>query len=295
MRDKKSLSNISVVIPCLNEESAIGQTIDNIITVFDQADILDYEIVVVDDGSTDKTAEIALSKNATVISHPHNLGYGNSLKDGIKAARYNTIVISDADGTYPIDDIPSLFRRYSEGYDMVVGERTGEHLHESIYKSPLRKILRWLVEFASGRVIPDINSGLRIFDKRTVVPFYNHLCDTFSFTTSLTLAYMMTNKTILYVPIEYFERIGNTKVRLFKDSVRTLIYIVQSILYYNPLKIFMVLCGFSISLSIASIFIGIIWQIRSGFMLGVGGLLCALIIFSMGLLADLLKQIMNKQ
>ena len=177
---------------------------------------------------------------------------------------------------------------------MVVGKRTGKFFRESIIKSPLRKILKFLVEFTAGRSIPDINSGFRIFTKSTVQNYFNHLCNTFSFTTSLTLAYMMTGKTVHYVDIPYNERKGQTKVRLFRDSLRTLQYIVQAINYYNPLKIFILFAFLCFSSSLIGFLMSAIFGFKSGFYLGVGGLLTCIIIFCFGLIADLLKQIMDK-
>ena len=125
----------------------------------------DFEIIVVNDGSTDRTGLIAREAGAVVIDHPHNVGYGKSLKDGIAKAKNDTIVISDADSTYPIYEIPNLVSLYQKGYDMVVGARRGEHYDESIIKSPLRKILTFIVEFVAGGLLPDINSGLRVFSE----------------------------------------------------------------------------------------------------------------------------------
>ena len=177
---------------------------------------------------------------------------------------------------------------------MVVGKRTGKFYRESIIKSPLRKILKFLVEFTAGRSVPDINSGFRVFSKSTVKDYFKHLCDTFSFTTSMTLAYMMTGKTVHYVDIPYHERQGQTKVRLVRDSLRTLQYILQAINYYNPLKIFLlfaILCFIGALMGFAmSTFFGL----RSGFLLGIGGFLTCIIIVCFGLIADLLKQIMDK-
>jgi glycosyltransferase involved in cell wall biosynthesis len=285
---------ISVVIPAFNEEGAISHTIDEIRHTLDAMDIRDCEVVVVDDGSTDNTQEEARQSGAKVVCHPHNVGYGKALKNGIFAAKYDTIIITDADLTYPFQEAPKLYQEYLKGFDMVVGCRTGENVNESIYKSPLRRILRFLVEFTAGRKIPDINSGLRIFSKKTIIPYFNHLCDTFSFTTSLTLAYMMTGKFVTYLDIPYDKRHGQTKVRLFRDSLRTLQFILQAINYYNPIKLFIL---FAITCAILSI-IGFVFSatlhINAGYYLGIGGLLVALIVLCLGLIADLLRQIMHK-
>lgn len=288
----------SVVIPAYNEEDAIKPTIEFIEKTLKELNLQGCELVIVDDGSNDKTQEILKeyedSNFVKVVRHPHNLGYGRSLKDGINSASNDSIVIIDCDLTYPFEKVKELFDLYAQGFDMVVGARTGKFYKESVIKSPLRKILRFLVEFSAGRSIPDINSGFRIFSKKTVTKYFKHLCETFSFTTSMTLAYMMTGKTVKYFDIPYHEREGKTKVKLFKDSMRTLQYIVQAITYYNPLKIFLLFSIVCFLCSILGFLASALLGLKSGFLLGVGGLLTCIIIMCFGLVADLLKQIMDK-
>jgi len=283
---------ISVVIPAFNEQGAIGETVAEVRTALTG---VVHEIIVVDDGSADKTAAEADAAGARTISHPHNLGYGASLKTGILAAHHDLVVITDADGTYPNAEIPRLVAEYGKGFNMVVGARTGEHYRESVFKAPLRYLLKFLVEFTTGRDIPDVNSGLRVFSRREMVCYFDHLCNTFSFTTSATLAYMMTAKFVAYVPIPYHARTGRTKVRLFRDSLRTLQYIVQGVLYYNPLKIFILICAGLLVSSLACLVIAVQWQVFAAFYLGVGGLLMVIHVFCLGLLAELLRQIMPKK
>src|SRR6185369_4581442 len=250
------------------------------------------DIVVVDDGSTDRTAEVARLAGARVIRHPHNIGYGRSLKDGISAAHHDAIAITDGDATYPPEDLPRLLDAMSRGFDMVVGARTGEHYDGRPFKGQLRRVLTFLVEFTTGRPVPDVNSGFRVFRRSIAMPYFGQLCDTFSFTTSLTLAYMMTGRFVTYVPIGYAARVGRTKVRLFRDSLRTLQYIVQAILYYNPIKIFLLLAAGALAVAVAGAAGGLLfgWP----FLLVTAGALCAIGIFALGLLADLLRQIMTK-
>lgn len=284
---------ISVVIPALNEGDEIAGTVARVREVL-SAHGEAYEVVVVDDGSNDETGARAEQAGARILRHPHNVGYGRSLKDGIRAAQYETIVITDADGTYPIDAIPNLLERYASGYDMVVGARSGKHYRESLLKMPLRRLLRWIVEFTAGRAIPDINSGLRVFKRSTVMGYYDHLCDTFSFTTSMTLAYMMTGKFVAYVPIGYNVRVGKSKVKLFRDSMKTLQYIVEAAIYYNPLKMFVLMSGMVIAASLLSFVLALVARLNVFFYVGVGGIISSVIIFSLGLLAVLLRQIMVK-
>jgi glycosyltransferase involved in cell wall biosynthesis len=285
---------ISIVIPAYNEESSIGETIGTCHKVM-SAQPHPYEIVVVDDGSLDNTHAIAIGARSKVVRHPHNVGYGRSLKDGIAAASYDIIAITDADGTYPIDRIPELVAEYQKGFDMVVGARQGKHYDESFSKMLLRVILRVLVEYTAGRKIPDINSGLRVFSRQTVRPYHQYLCDTFSFTTSLTLAYMMNGKFVQYLPIAYEKRVGKTKVRLFRDSLRTMQFIVEAMLYYNPIKVFLAL---SVGVAGAGVLAAIAAAVssRSEFY-GIAALLLvsSLLTFCVGLVSVQLKQLLHLQ
>ena len=283
---------VSLLIPAYNEEESIIETIDNAKLLFKNLKIKDFEIIVINDGSTDKTKEYAKKAGAKIITHPQNLGYGFSLKNGIKNAKFQTIIITDADQTYPLDEVPKLYNEYKKGFDMVVGKRIG--YKESLFKVMLRKILKLVVEFAAGRKIPDINSGLRVFNRDTIKEYLPHLCETFSFTTSATLAYMMNGRFVSYVPINYGKRKGKSKVSLMRDSFKTIFYIMQTVTYYNPLKIFMLFSLVCVLFSLIGFLGSIFFNLNSGFLLGIGGLLVALITISIGLLADLLKQILSK-
>lgn len=285
---------ISIVIPAYNEQGSIASTITEIKSVLDAVE-KDYEIVVVDDGSKDGTAAEAEGAGARVVKNPHNAGYGLSLKRGITAAKYDTVMITDADLTYPAKHIPDLIKTYRDGkFDMVVGQRTGEHYRESALKAPMRAILKFLVEFTAGRHIPDINSGMRIFDRNTVKEHFSRLCDTFSFTTSMTLAYMMTGRFVTYMPIEYNERVGRSKVRLFRDSIRTLQYIIEAAVYYNPLKIFILMMLLLMIASFLLFVTAAFSELHIFYILGIGSLLSGIFVFCFGLIAVLLKQIMQK-
>ena len=154
----------SIVIPCFNETIAVvKKTVMQCKTVMEK-NKLKYEIIIVDDGSTKKIN--FKEKCLKIIRHPHNAGYGKSIKSGIENSKYNTIIITDSDSSYPIYKISDLIKSYKTyNYDMVVGARQGKHYQESYQKIILRFILKFLVEYTAGRSIPDINSGLRIFSK----------------------------------------------------------------------------------------------------------------------------------
>ena len=145
---------------------------------------------------------------------------------------------------------------------MVVASRKGKNLNETLFKSFLRSILKFIVEWSSGSKIDDINSGLRIFSKKNMVKLFPELSNYFSFTTTSTLAYLSSNMSILYHPIEYLKREGRgTHVRLFRDSLRTLQYVVEATIFYNPLKFFLFISIIFLVLSIISISIFIFKQI----------------------------------
>ncbi|MBQ6436771.1 glycosyltransferase family 2 protein [bacterium] len=287
---------ISVIIPVYNEEAAIGSTVQEIKQVL-KKNHLDQgsEIIIVNDGSTDQTGPIIAKLAVKIITNPHNMGYGFSLKRGILAAKNDTIVITDADCTYPFSYVPQLLAQKKAGFDLIVGARTGKYYQQSFLKRIFRRFLKILVEFVTNKKIQDINSGLRVFDKSLAIQYFPRLCNTFSFTTSQTLAYLMNNHFVTYVDIPYHKREGKSKVKLIRDSLVSLRYILESCVYYNPLKIFDILSLFCLILSALGFFLSYFIHLHVGNILGIGGLLLSFIIFSLGLIAVLLKQIMDKK
>jgi glycosyltransferase involved in cell wall biosynthesis len=227
---------ISIVIPAFNEEGAISSGIREIREVMEPQDY-EYEIIVVDDGSEDRTAELARAEGITVLAMPENRGYGASLKTGIRRSRFDIIVITDADGTYPAHYIPDLVAQLGE-YDMVVGARTGENVAVPMVRRPAKWLLRVLAGYLAGRHIPDLNSGLRVMKKDLVRRFAHLLPSGFSFTTTITLAALCSSSLVRYSPIDYHARIGKSKIRPGHAFDFTLL-IIRTIVYFNPLKVFL--------------------------------------------------------
>lgn len=237
INDKNVDSVLSVVIPAFNEEKGISKVIIDLKAILDNTH-LQYEIIVVDDGSSDKTSEIVQKHNfVRMVQHPINRGYGASLKTGIKAAKGNLILITDADGTYPNEYIPELLE-YSDKYDMVVGARTGKNVHIPLYRRPAKMFLNKLANYLVGIKIPDINSGMRLFKKEDSMKYFHILPSGFSFTTTITLAYLSDNLTVKYIPINYNKREGSSKIRP-TDFINFIILTLKTITYFNPLKIFL--------------------------------------------------------
>ena len=231
---------ISVIIPAYNEAASIRQSIEKIREVMDHWQ-QPYELLVVDDGSIDETAQLAETCDVRVIRHPENSGYGNALKTGLKHAQYDWCAIMDADESYPLDQFPDLFK-YIPEFDMVVGARTGANYWGSGGKRIARKLLLWMIEFVTGGQIPDANSGMRVFRKEIALAHIRRISSGFSFTTTITMAFFLEGHFVKYVPIAYLARTGKSKVKIWSDSLRTFQMIVQAILYYNPLKLFLMFC-----------------------------------------------------
>ena len=213
-------------------------------------------MLIVDDGSNDNTLKILkdFQKNydfIKVFSNAKNKGYGSTLKFGISKAKFDTIIITDIDGTYPSSDVLKILNiyidsqnRFDNPIDMVVGQRTGKNYWESVFKFSLRSILKFIVQWSTGRKVPDINSGLRVFSKKTISGYLPKLSNYFSFTSTSTIAYLLTNRTLQYEKIEYHERKGEenkTKVNLLRDSLRTLQYVFETTTFYNPFKVFLLI------------------------------------------------------
>lgn len=226
---------VSVVIPAFNEELAVGAQVKAIRRVLSVAGT-PHEILLVDDGSSDRTAAEGVAAHARVLRHPVNRGYGAAIKTGIMAASHDRIVIIDADGTYPADAIPDLLARLDNA-DMVVGARIGPRAHIPRIRRPAKWILGWLANRIAGRKILDLNSGLRAFRRSCVAPYFPLLSDRFSFTTTGTLALLADDYHVVYHTIEYYPRIGHSKIRP-RHFMEFMILVVRMAMLFQPLKVF---------------------------------------------------------
>lgn len=231
-------SSLSLVIPAYNEEGGIGAVLEEAKSTLDNLEI-GYEIIVVDDCSTDATAAIAADAGASVIRNVQNGGYGYSLMSGIRKARFPTIAMLDADGSYPVSELPRLLDEYRRGVAMVVGQRQGTYYTTSLRMRLLRWIFRRLAEFIVGRSVPDVNSGMRVFDKAAVLPLFPHMSNGFSFTTSITLLFIMQALPVSYIPVPYRKRKGSSKVHYFHDALRALQIVAGITARLNPVKLFL--------------------------------------------------------
>jgi len=277
----------SVVIPAVNEEAVVGAVVRQVRETMERTG-RPFEIIVVDDGSTDRTAEEARQAGATVLQHPQNAGYGAGLKTGISHAQYDHVVITDADGTYPIDRIPDLIAE-ADRFDMVVGARQGKYYRESWRKALSRLILGAMCSFVTGTRIPDVNSGLRVFRTTLARQYFHIISQGYSFTTTITLAALSNGYFVKYIPIDYYQRVGHTRVKLVRDTLRTAQIVLQAIAYYNPIKLFLAFALGCLALAVAT------WIAYAVTLYTAVGILAALWSVSvvhfiaLGLLADLIR------
>lgn len=238
------------MLPVFNEELAIAGVLRQVRTVLKSTD-RPWEIVVVDDGSTDRSAHQAHAAGARVIRHPRNRGYGASLKTGIAAAKYPLITICDADGTYPAGRIPDLVERLGEA-EMAVGARTGSNVNIPLVRRPAKWFLNQVANVLSGSHIPDINSGLRAFRRESALEHFPILPDRFSWTTTITLALHCQGRRVDYVPIDYFQRTGKSKIVPW-DAVRFLGKILRTVMLFHPLRVLTPLAAIAAAAAIAAV------------------------------------------
>jgi glycosyltransferase involved in cell wall biosynthesis len=225
---------VSIVVPAFNEEDVIGSVLQSLIEECAQDD---FEIIVVDDGSTDGTYEIAKSSGVRVIRHPYNKGYGAALKTGARAAKSDLVMIMDSDGQHNPKEISSLLE-HSADYDMVVGARRRDSQFP-LARRPGKKLMASVANYLARKEIPDLNSGFRVIKKRRLMEFMHILPNSFSFSTTITLAMLKAGYDVKYVPIKSLKREGRkSNVSFLRDGGSAILLIVRTIVLFDPLRVF---------------------------------------------------------
>jgi glycosyltransferase involved in cell wall biosynthesis len=237
----KSKIGLSVILPAFNEEAAIGQTLESLrnslLSMFDENN---FEIILVDDGSTDRTAENAFAVSGVqVIRRPKNLGYGAAIKAGVRHAKFDWIFLMDADGQHTPEFINDFYQSIEEGYDMAIGARQKES-HTLWHREPGKQLLKLVANFLSDEKIPDLNSGMRIFNKRIFTKYEPLYPNGFSITTTMTLAFIGDGYAVKFIPITTLSRVGRkSNVKIIRDGLNVMILILRTISLFNPLRIFL--------------------------------------------------------
>ena len=286
---------LSVVIPAYNEKAGIENTIEVVHRVLKPLG-RPYEVIIVNDGSSDGMAELLRGGGDIVlIDRSANRGYGYSLKEGIERAKGEWILITDADGTYPIEDMPVLLS-HAAGFDMVVGERSKDQVAMGIFNRTAKAILRVLIYLLTYRWITDINSGFRLFRKELAKKYEDIIPDGFSFTTTITLIAAIEKRGMRYVPINYYKRIGKSHIKPVRDFLSFIILVLRTITFFKPLRFFLPISMIFLAASLLRALRDILAQNYIGTLAGLLFML-AVQSFFFGLLADLIvsKSRMNRK
>ena len=223
----------SIIIPVYNE----AENLEKLLTQISSLALPRTEVIVIDDGSTDRSAEIALNAGVNVIRHPYNIGNGAAVKSGIRASRGNRILLMDGDGQHRPEDIPRLLAE-APNYHMVVGTRArGSKLRYHRYAA--NQVYNLLASYVTRFKVQDLTSGFRVLSRRDAHRFIDLLPNTFSYPTTLTLAFLRSGFTVKYVPIQTFYRAGQSKISLVTDGIRFLLIITKITTLFSPFRVFL--------------------------------------------------------
>ena len=226
--------DVSVILPAKDEVASLPDVLARLHAALASAAHGTHEVVVVDDGSSDGTADAASRAGARVVRHPYALGNGAAVKAGIRAAAGRTLVLMDADGQHRPEDVPRLLEALP-GYAMVVGARvlgTGTGAHRGL----ANKVYNALASYVVGRKVEDLTSGFRAVDAAHARRFLYLLPNTFSYPTTITLAFFRSGLPVRYVPIEARRRVGSSHIRIVRDGVRFLLIILRIATMFSPTR-----------------------------------------------------------
>ena len=229
--------SLSIVIPAKNEGGAIGTVVSKA-----REQYADAEIIVVDDGSSDDTAEVAAAAGATVVSHPESLGNGAAVKSGARVASGDVIAFMDGDGQHDAAELGPLLEQLDNGYEMAIGARDMGS-HASVGRLFANGLYNGIASMMSGRKILDLTSGFRAARAEKFKQFLYLLPNGFSYPTTITMAFLRSGYPITFEPIVAATRVGKSHIRPIRDGVRFLIIIFKVATLYSPLKIFLPASG----------------------------------------------------
>ncbi|MCC7635772.1 glycosyltransferase family 2 protein [Stenotrophomonas rhizophila] len=227
------MKSISIILPAKNEAEGLLRTLPALRQLYPHA-----ELIVVDDGSTDSTAEIGHAHGAVVLSSPYSMGNGAAIKRGARAANGEILVFMDADGQHDPAHIQTLLGKLDQGYDMVVGARDSSG-QANVHRGLANRFYNWLASRMTGFRILDLTSGFRAVRARRFREFLHLLPNGFSYPTTSTMAFFRSAYPVAYVPIPVAKRVGNgSHIRPIKDGIRFLLIIFKIATLYSPLKLF---------------------------------------------------------
>jgi glycosyltransferase involved in cell wall biosynthesis len=223
---------VTVIIPAYNEERSVGKTVTQLKKLYP-----DFEILVVDDGSTDNTLKEAMDAGANVWPHPYNIGNGAAVKTGLRCAKGEWVVMMDADGQHKPEDIAQLLE-HKDRYDMVVAAR-GKNSETSLHRDIANSFYNFFASYVTKFTIQDLTSGFRLMRLSTVKQFIYLLPNTFSYPSTITMAYLRSGRSVKYITVETAARTGKSKIKLVQDGIRFFLIITKIATLFSPLRVFL--------------------------------------------------------
>ncbi|MHC4958792.1 MAG: glycosyltransferase family 2 protein [Planctomycetota bacterium] len=237
---------VSVILPAFNEAAAIADVLRGIRAMAEQRTPHDlFEIVVVDDGSTDGTADIAEAEGARVVRHPYNIGNGAAVKAGMRAAGGDVFITMDADGQHRPEEIPALLDMLKD-HAMVVGARQSDG-HASLGRRIANAVYNRFASYVTSRRIQDLTSGFRAVRAGVARRFIYLFPNTFSYPTTITLSCFKTGLPVVYMPISARKRTGKSKIKVLRDGARFFLIIIKIATFFSPFRVFFPLAAASIA------------------------------------------------
>ncbi len=234
--DKNKTVQVTVLMPAYNEEEAICTTVTRVRELHP-----DFEVLVVDDGSSDGTVAAAEAAGARVHAHPYNMGNGAAVKSGIRRAKGEWIVLMDADGQHLPEDISRLLE-HLDHFDMVVGARTRDS-QTALHRDFANIIYNCFSTYVTNFQIKDLTSGFRLVRTSLAREMLFLLPNTFSYPTTITMAFLRNGYTVKYIPITTRYRVGKSKIKLYQDGVRFVLIITKVATLFSPFKVFLPVSG----------------------------------------------------
>lgn len=283
--------DFSIVIPAKNEEEGLAKFLPSLRQRYPEV-----EVIVVNDGSTDSTVQVCEAHGVRVITHPYSKGNGAAIKTGARAAGGKFIVFMDGDGQHDPADIERLLYRMQEGYDLVVGARSGLSSQASIARWSANNFYNKLAGWMVNREIPDLTSGFRCVHRRKFLDFLYLLPNGFSYPTTSTMAFFRAGYSVGFVPIEVAPRVGSSHINILRDGVRFFLIIFKIGTLYSPLKVYfpvaVLMAAFGMTNYIASTLASGSWRFTN---MSTLLFLSAVIVFLLGLLSEQLTNLQYKE
>jgi glycosyltransferase involved in cell wall biosynthesis len=280
----------SIVIPAKNEEQGLAVMLPELLREYPEA-----EIIVVNDGSTDRTVQVCEDAGATVLTHPYSKGNGAAVKSGARAASGDYVVFMDGDGQHSAADIDKLLYKIEEGYDLVVGARSGREAQASVARWSANVLYNRLASWMVNRKIDDLTSGFRCVSRKKFLNFLYLLPNGFSYPTTSTMAFFRAGHSVAFVPITVSKRLGKSHVSVLRDGVRFFLIIFKIGTLYSPLKVYFPTAVFVAGLGLLNY---VITAINSGGFrftnMSTLLILTGMIIFLIGLLSEQLTNLQFK-